>query len=57
MYGTEGADGSFAANCLPAAIAERGALHPCYHRDWDHHGNMKRHPVVAKEVDQAAAFD
>ena len=27
-----------------------------YHRDWDHHGDVKRNiPVVAKEVDQAHA--
>ncbi|HYO09820.1 MAG TPA: DUF1501 domain-containing protein [Tepidisphaeraceae bacterium] len=58
MYGTEGADGSFAANCLLARrLAERGVRFvQCYHRDWDHHGNIKNDiPIVAKEVDQAAA--
>jgi hypothetical protein len=58
MYGTEGADGSFAANCLLARrLAERGVRFiQCYHRDWDHHGNIRNDiPVVAKEVDQAAA--
>jgi hypothetical protein len=58
LYGTEGADGSFAANCLTARrLAERGVRFiQCYHRDWDHHGNIKNDiPIVAKEVDQAAA--
>ena len=58
MYGTEGSDGSFAANCLLARrLAERGVRFiQCYHRDWDHHGNIRNDiPVVAKEVDQAAA--
>ncbi len=58
MYGTPGADGSFAANCLLARrLAERGVRFiQCYHRDWDHHGNIRNDiPIVAKEVDQAAA--
>jgi uncharacterized protein (DUF1501 family) len=58
MYGTEGADGSFAANCLTARrLAERGVRFiQCYHRDWDHHGNIRNDiPIVAKEVDQGAA--
>jgi hypothetical protein len=58
MYGTDGADGSFAANCLLARrLAERGTrCIQCYHRDWDHHGSLKDQiPIVAKEVDQAAA--
>jgi hypothetical protein len=58
MYGTEGSDGSFAANCLTARrLAERGVRFiQCYHRDWDHHGNIKNDiPIVAKEVDQPAA--
>ena len=44
MYGTEGADGSFAANCLLARrLAERGVRFiQLYHRDWDHHGGIKR---------------
>jgi len=56
MYGTPGADGSFAANCLLARrLAERGVRFiQLYHRDWDHHGNIKNDvAVVAKEVDQA----
>jgi Protein of unknown function (DUF1501) len=42
MYGTRGADGSFAANCLMARrLAERGVRFiQLYHRDWDHHGNL-----------------
>ena len=42
MYGTDGADGSFAANCLLARrLAERGVrfIH-LYHRGWDHHGDL-----------------
>src|SRR5947199_2408836 len=38
LYGTKGADGSFAANCLLARrLAERGVrfIQP-YRRDWDH---------------------
>jgi hypothetical protein len=41
-YGTEGADGSYAANCLLARrLAERGVrfIH-LYHRGWDHHGDL-----------------
>ena len=43
MYGTTGADGSFAANCLLARrLAERGVRFiQLYHRDWDHHGGLK----------------
>ena len=42
MYGTEGSDGSYAANCLLARrLAERGVrfIH-LYHRGWDHHGDL-----------------
>ena len=43
MYGTKGADGSFAANCLLARrLAERGVRFiQLYHRGWDHHGSVK----------------
>ncbi|MFG0333580.1 MAG: DUF1501 domain-containing protein [Maioricimonas sp. JB049] len=44
-YGTEGSDGSFAANCLLARrLAERGTrfIH-LYHRGWDHHGDLTRY--------------
>jgi arylsulfatase A-like enzyme len=58
MYGTEGADGTFAANCLLARrLAERGVRFiQLYHRDWDHHGVIKRDVAgTAREVDQGAA--
>jgi hypothetical protein len=58
MYGTRGADGSFAANCLMARrLAERGVRFiQLYHRDWDHHGSIRGHMAgSAGEVDQAAA--
>jgi hypothetical protein len=42
MYGTEGNDGSYAANCLLARrLAERGVRFiQLYHRGWDHHGDL-----------------
>jgi uncharacterized protein (DUF1501 family) len=58
MYGTKGADGSFAANCVMARrLAERGVRFiQLYHRDWDHHGNLKRDiKLKAEEVDKATA--
>jgi hypothetical protein len=58
LYGTEGADGTFAANCLLARrLAERGVRFiQLYHRDWDHHGNLKPQIAgIAKEVDQPCA--
>jgi uncharacterized protein (DUF1501 family) len=58
LYGTSGADGTFAANCLLARrLAERGVRFiQLYHRDWDHHGGIKDHIAgTAKEVDQACA--
>jgi hypothetical protein len=58
MYGTRGADGSFAANCLLARrLVERGVRFiQLYHRDWDHHGGIKGQIAgVAREVDQPAA--
>ena len=58
MYATEGADGSFAANCLLARrMAERGVRFiQLYHRGWDHHGDIKEglHRVAAL-VDRASA--
>ncbi|MEO1994195.1 MAG: DUF1501 domain-containing protein [Planctomycetaceae bacterium] len=45
MYGTQGADGTFAGNCLLARrLAERGVrfIH-LYHRGWDHHGDLTRY--------------
>jgi hypothetical protein len=58
MYGTKGADGSFAANCLLARrLAERGVRFiQLYHRDWDHHSNLKNDiKLKAEEVDTASA--
>jgi Protein of unknown function (DUF1501) len=58
MYGTEGADGTFAANCLLARrLAERGVRFiQLYHRDWDHHGAIKTHVSgTAAEIDRGAA--
>jgi hypothetical protein len=55
MYGTKGADGSFAANCLLARrLAERGVRFiQLYHRDWDHHGNIKNDiKLKCEEVDR-----
>jgi hypothetical protein len=58
LYGTKGADGSFAANCLLARrLAERGVRFiQLYHRDWDHHGNLKNDiKLKSEEVDGPAA--
>ena len=58
LYGTQGADGSFAANCLLARrLAERGTRFiQLYHRGWDHHGGIKNGvQVTAKLCDQGAA--
>jgi hypothetical protein len=58
MYGTQGSDGSFAANCLLARrLAERGVRFiQLYHRGWDHHGGVKRGvEVTASHVDRASA--
>src|SRR5439155_14557657 len=57
-YGTKGAHGSFAANCLLARrLAERGVRFiQLYHRDWDHHGNLANDSKLkAEEVDKPAA--
>jgi hypothetical protein len=42
LYGVQGADGSFAYNCLLARrLAERGVRFiQLYHRGWDHHDNL-----------------
>jgi hypothetical protein len=58
LYGTKGADGSFAANCLLARrLAERGVRFiQLYHRDWDHHGNIKGDvKLKSEEVDGPCA--
>jgi uncharacterized protein (DUF1501 family) len=57
-YGTKGADGSFAANCIMARrLAERGVRFiQLYHRDWDHHGNLKNDiKLKTEEVDKPTA--
>ena len=58
LYGTQGADGTFAANCLLARrLAERGTRFiQLYHRGWDHHGSIKDAAAgTAKLVDQGVA--
>jgi hypothetical protein len=55
LYGTKGADGSFAANCLLARrLAERGVRFiQLYHRDWDHHGALRNDiKLKIEEVDR-----
>ncbi|HJT76769.1 MAG TPA: DUF1501 domain-containing protein, partial [Gemmataceae bacterium] len=58
MYGTKGADGSFAANCLLARrLAERGVRFiQLYHRGWDHHNDLRQFMgICAGLVDRASA--
>ena len=58
LYGCQPGDGSFAANCLLARrLAERGVRFiQLYHKDWDHHGNIKADiKLKAEEVDRASA--
>jgi hypothetical protein len=58
LYGAKPGDGSFASNCLLARrLAERGVRFiQLYHRDWDHHGGLKRDvKITAGEVDRGAA--
>ncbi len=58
LYGATPGDGSFASNCLLARrLAERGVRFiQLYHRDWDHHGNIKADiKLKAAEVDRASA--
>ncbi|MBY0461548.1 MAG: DUF1501 domain-containing protein, partial [Gemmataceae bacterium] len=58
LYGTKGADGSFAANCLLARrLAQRGVRFiQMYHRDWDHHGGVKDGiKLKIEEIDQPLA--
>jgi hypothetical protein len=58
MYGVEGADGSFAYNCLLARrLAERGVrfIH-LYQRDWDFHTDIKQQMGgLCTSVDKASA--
>ncbi len=58
LYGTSGADGSFAANCLLARrLAERGVRFiQLYHRGWDHHNDLAHYMnVCAGLCDRASA--
>jgi hypothetical protein len=58
MYGATPGDGSFASNCLLARrLAERGVRFiQLYHRDWDHHNDVKNNIVYkAEEVDRPTA--
>jgi hypothetical protein len=58
LYGTKGADGSFAANCLLARrLAQKGVRFiQLYHRDWDHHGGIKEGiKLKIEEVDRPLA--
>ena len=57
-YGAKPGDGSFASNCLLARrLAERGVRFiQLYHRDWDHHGSVKKGIAFkAEEVDRPVA--
>jgi hypothetical protein len=57
-YGTKGADGSFAANCLLARrLAERGVRFiQLYHRGWDHHGDLVRYMKVSCGLTDRAVY-
>jgi uncharacterized protein (DUF1501 family) len=58
MYGANPGDGSYASNCLLARkLAERGVRFiQLYHRDWDHHNNVKGNmEFKAQETDRATA--
>jgi hypothetical protein len=58
MYGTDGADGSFAFNCLLARrLAERDVRFiQLYHRGWDHHNDIEMYmEKCAGFTDQATA--
>jgi hypothetical protein len=58
LYGTKGADGSFAANCLLARrLAERGVrfIH-LYQRGWDHHDHLNQFmETCSHAADRASA--
>ena len=58
MYGTAGADGTYAANCLLARrLAERGVRFiQLYHRDWDFHDNLiENMKIRSRDVDGPTA--
>ncbi len=58
LYGVDGLDGSFAANCLMARrLVELGVrfVH-LYHRGWDHHGGLdKWMPICCHATDRGTA--
>jgi hypothetical protein len=56
LYGCKPGDGSFAYNCLLARrLAERGVRFiQLYHKDWDHHGDVKQSITwKMEEIDRA----
>jgi hypothetical protein len=58
LYGAKPGDGSFASNCILARrMAERGVrFMQLYHRDWDHHNDLKHFVgVCASACDRASA--
>jgi hypothetical protein len=58
LYGATPGDGSFASNCILARrMAERGVRFiQLYHRDWDHHNDLKHFVnVCAGACDRASA--
>ena len=57
-YGTAGADGSFAANCLLARrLAERGVRFiQLYHRGWDHHGDLVKYMTTCSGLTDKPAY-
>jgi hypothetical protein len=58
LYGATPGDGSFASNCILARrMAERGVrFMQLYHRDWDHHNDLKKFVgVCAGACDRASA--
>jgi hypothetical protein len=57
LYGATPGDGSFASNCIVARrMAERGVRFiQLYHRDWDHHNDLKNFvKVCAGACDRAS---
>ena len=57
-YGVQGADGSFAFNCLLARrLAERGVRFiQLYHRGWDHHDGLEKYmKICSGHCDQGTA--
>jgi hypothetical protein len=58
LYGAKPGDGSFASNCILARrMAERGVRFiQLYHRDWDHHNDLKKFVnICAGACDRASA--